>query len=68
VPKAPPLGLLLEAPQFGAYNRRITEGSNGIQGGGRDLVDWDLYRKEIDEFKFKWIYDRLRQDELETNV
>jgi tRNA pseudouridine38-40 synthase len=50
VPKAPPLGLLLQQPQFKTYNERIKQ------------------KAEMDDFKVKWIYERLRQDELETNV
>ena len=67
IPKAPALGLLLEAPQFGFYNNRINNKTGGLQGE-RDPIDWDKYAAEMQEFKLKWIYEKLRQDELETNT
>ncbi|WVQ84230.1 tRNA pseudouridine(38-40) synthase [Cryptococcus sp. DSM 104549] len=67
IPKAPPLGLLLEAPQFGVYNERITKKMNGITED-RDPVDFGLYKEEIHAFKVKWIYERLRQEELQHHV
>jgi tRNA pseudouridine38-40 synthase len=67
IPKAPPLGLLLEAPQFGLYNRRIREKNGGLQVD-RDPIDWDEYAEEMKAFKLKYIYDKLREDELETHV
>jgi len=67
IPKAPPLGLLLEAPQFGMYNTRIGQKKNGLQID-RDPIDWDVYANEMREFKLKNIYEKLRQDELETHV
>ncbi|OCF37335.1 tRNA pseudouridine(38-40) synthase [Kwoniella heveanensis BCC8398] len=67
VPKAPPLGLLLEAPQFGVYNSRITDKRNGLQED-RDPVNFGLYAEKMHAFKVKWIYERLRQEELEAHV
>ncbi|OCF75536.1 tRNA pseudouridine(38-40) synthase [Kwoniella mangroviensis CBS 8886] len=67
VPKAPPLGLLLEAPQFGVYNTRITSKANGLQED-RDPVDFGLYAEQMRDFKVKWIYEKLRQEELEAHV
>ncbi|KIR52998.1 tRNA pseudouridine(38-40) synthase [Cryptococcus gattii Ru294] len=67
IPKAPPLGLLLEAPQFGVYNDRITQKLNGITED-RDPVNFGLYADEIYAFKVKWIYEMLRKEELEKNV
>ena len=67
IPKAPPLGLLLEAPQFGLYNKRISSKPNGLESD-HDPINWELYSKEKDAFKLKYIYDRLRKDELETHV
>jgi tRNA pseudouridine38-40 synthase len=58
---------LLEAPQFGMYNDRIGDRRNGINVD-RDPIDWDLFKDEMQEFKLKFIYERLRQAELETNV
>ncbi|WVQ96606.1 tRNA pseudouridine(38-40) synthase [Kwoniella sp. CBS 9459] len=67
VPKAPPLGLLLEAPQFGVYNSRITDKRGGLQED-RDPVNFGLYAEKMHAFKVKWIYERLRQEELEAHV
>ncbi|WVR06656.1 tRNA pseudouridine(38-40) synthase [Kwoniella sp. DSM 27419] len=67
VPKAPPLGLLLEAPQFGVYNNRITSKGSGLQEE-RDPVDFGLYEQIKYDFKVKWIYEKLRQEELEAHV
>ncbi|WRT66743.1 tRNA pseudouridine(38-40) synthase [Kwoniella shivajii] len=67
VPKAPPLGLLLQAPQFGVYNQRITSKANGLQED-RDEVDFGLYAELMQDFKVKWIYEKLRQEELESHV
>ncbi|WWC62989.1 tRNA pseudouridine(38-40) synthase [Kwoniella dejecticola CBS 10117] len=67
VPKAPPLGLLLEAPQFGVYNHRISTKANGLQDD-RDPVNFGLYAELMHDFKVKWIYEKLRQEELESHV
>nr|XP_031858534.1 tRNA pseudouridine(38-40) synthase [Kwoniella shandongensis]KAA5525606.1 tRNA pseudouridine(38-40) synthase [Kwoniella shandongensis] len=67
IPKAPPLGLLLEAPQFGVYNDRITQKLNGLTDD-RDPVDFGLYAEQMHAFKVKWIYEKLRQEELEHHV
>lgn len=67
IPKAPPLGLLLEAPQFGMYNNRIGEQKKG-DNVEREPIDWDLYKEDMQNFKLKFIYERLRQSELETHV
>ncbi|WVW85112.1 tRNA pseudouridine(38-40) synthase [Kwoniella bestiolae CBS 10118] len=67
VPKAPPLGLLLEAPQFGVYNTRITTKANGLQED-RDPVDFGLYGQLMHDFKVKWIYEKLREEELQSHV
>jgi tRNA pseudouridine38-40 synthase len=67
VPKAPPLGLLLQQPQFKSYNERIKQKIGGMQED-RDPVDFTVYAELMETFKVKWIYERLRQDELETNI
>lgn len=58
---------MLEAPQFGLYNRRIHDKKGGLQVD-RDPIDWDAYAEEMQAFKLKYIYDKLREDELETHV
>ncbi|EIW67637.1 hypothetical protein TREMEDRAFT_14084, partial [Tremella mesenterica DSM 1558] len=65
IPKAPPLGLLLEAPQFKTYNKRIRENSHQYD---HEPVDYTSYAEEIMAFKVKYIYERLRQEELERHV
>jgi tRNA pseudouridine38-40 synthase len=49
------------------YNTRIGQKKNGLQVD-RDPIDWDVYADEMKEFKLKYIYDKLRLDELETHV
>jgi tRNA pseudouridine38-40 synthase len=67
IPKAPPLGLLLESPQFRTYNNRI---ESNIYGGpdDRDKVEFTPYADQMQEFKVKHIYEKLREDELKTHV
>ncbi|BEJ17427.1 hypothetical protein CspHIS471_0608280 [Cutaneotrichosporon sp. HIS471] len=67
IPKAPPLGLLLEQPQFKVYNER-TRSIPNPDGEPRELVDFKKHADEMHAFKVKWIYDALRQTELETNT
>ncbi|KPI39988.1 tRNA pseudouridine synthase 1 [Cyphellophora attinorum] len=62
IPKAPSLGLLLERPVFDSYNRRA-KGDFGLQP-----IDFDKYKKEMDEFKQREIYERMYHDEEEDNV
>lgn len=67
IPKAPPLGLLLQQPQFKTYNERIQDNPGGMTEH-RDPVDFGLYQEEMEKFKVKFIYERLREEELETSV
>jgi tRNA pseudouridine38-40 synthase len=67
VPKAPPLGLLLESPQFKTYNTRVIDTRTGTEDD-RETVTFDPYEEKMKDFKLKWIYERLRQDELEQHV
>lgn len=67
IPKAPPLGLLLEQPQFKVYNERSKAIPNPGEGNRPD-VDFGKYADDMHAFKVKWIYDALRQTELETNT
>jgi len=67
IPKAPPLGLLLEQPQFKTYNERArTLPKSGDET--RSYVDFSKYADKMHDFKVKWIYERLREVELESNV
>lgn len=52
IPKAPGLGLLLERPVFESYSRKAQE-------SGKDVLNFNKYEKEIEEFKHKQIYSRI---------
>lgn len=61
IPKAPGLGLLLERPIFDGYNKKAKD-------LGRELLDFDKYEKEMDEFKLKEIYQRIFTEEAEKHA
>ncbi|PWN35087.1 pseudouridine synthase, partial [Meira miltonrushii] len=79
VPKAPGLGLLLEEPIFGGYNRRLEEtmkrqnedpisGNSGEGGIRKESVIFSArYGDQMEQFKQKWIYDRIHQEEEEKH-
>ncbi|KAJ2163123.1 tRNA pseudouridine synthase 1 [Coemansia sp. RSA 552] len=62
VPKAPGLGLLLEQPVFDGYNKRAAAGKTTAP---TDPIDFAPFAKEMDEFKQRFIYDRIIQTEME---
>ena len=57
IPKAPGLGLLLEAPVFDSYNERA------VNEFKREKIDFNKYAKEMLEFKQREIYDRIFREE-----
>jgi tRNA pseudouridine38-40 synthase len=57
IPKAPGLGLLLEAPVFESYNERA------VKEFKREKIDFNKYAKEMLEFKQREIYDRIFREE-----
>ena len=57
IPKAPGLGLLLEAPVFESYNERA------VNEFKREKIDFKKYAKEMLEFKQREIYDRIFREE-----
>ncbi|CCD25476.1 pseudouridine synthase PUS1 NDAI_0F01570 [Naumovozyma dairenensis CBS 421] len=61
IPKAPALGLLLEAPVFEGYNTRLEK-------FGYKAIDFSKYQDEIDAFKMKHIYDKIYKEEVDENV
>ena len=61
IPKAPALGLLLEAPVFETYNARLEK-------FGYVPIDFSKYQDEIDAFKMKHIYDKIYKEEVDENV
>lgn len=62
IPKAPSLGLLLERPIFDSYNKRAKGDL------GKEVIDFDKFKKEMDEFKQREIYERMYRDEEKENV
>ncbi|KGK37995.1 tRNA pseudouridine(38-40) synthase [Pichia kudriavzevii] len=61
IPKAPALGLLLEQPVYDSYNQRLKE-------FGHDELSFAKYEKEMDDFKHKYIYDKIFKEEQEEHV
>jgi tRNA pseudouridine38-40 synthase len=62
IPKAPSLGLLLERPIFDSYNKRAKGDL------GKEIIDFDKFKKEMDDFKQREIYERMYRDEEKDNV
>ncbi|ETI27760.1 tRNA pseudouridine(38-40) synthase [Cladophialophora carrionii CBS 160.54] len=62
IPKAPSLGLLLERPVFDSYNKRAKDSL------GKEPIDFDRYKTEMDQFKQEQIYERMYRDEEKENV
>lgn len=60
IPKAPALGLLLENPVYEGYNPMLEK-------FGYNKIDFTKYSKEMDEFKMKYIYDKIYDEELKDN-
>lgn len=60
IPKAPALGLLLEAPVYETYNNQLIK-------FGYNTIDFGRYQKEMDEFKMKFIYDKIYNEEHREN-
>ncbi|KAI9310648.1 pseudouridine synthase, partial [Dichotomocladium elegans] len=58
IPKAPAVGLLLEHPVYGSYNKH-TE---------RDPIDFGKYKDAIESFKQKWIYEKVFEEERENGI
>lgn len=56
IPKAPSLGLLLECPVFEVYNEKL-------EGFGYNKIDFSRYKKEMEEFKQREIYERIFREE-----
>jgi len=66
IPKMPSLGLLLEHPIFESYNRKVKSVNEGLSPEDaefRPLIDFDIHREEIDQFRQTYIYDRMREAE-----
>ncbi|KAI1328487.1 pseudouridine synthase [Xylariaceae sp. FL0255] len=61
IPKAPSLGLLLERPQFEAYNKRARD-SLGLKE-----LDYSKFDEEIKKFKAEFIYRHIYELEEKEN-
>ncbi|CAE6476893.1 unnamed protein product [Rhizoctonia solani] len=73
IPKAPALGLLLQEPRFGTYNKHVLEENELAAGRGqtdriRELIEWEPLRENIDAFKHAFIYNRIRAEEAKHSV
>ncbi|KAL5112765.1 tRNA pseudouridine synthase A [Taenia crassiceps] len=61
IPMAPGLGLLLDQVNYTHYNRRFcTDGSH-------QSIDWERYKRQIDEFKEGYIFKHIVKHEVEDN-
>lgn len=61
IPKAPALGLLLESPVFETYNLKLLD-------LGYNHIDFGQYKQQVDEFKMKYIYDKIYSEETKDSV
>jgi len=61
VPMAPSLNLLLEEPHYGSYNRKF--GSDGLH----ELLSWEAYEKEIEQFSLDQIMPVIYNGEIEED-
>lgn len=66
IPKMPSLGLLLEEPIFASYNNRMNTVNQNLKADSPDYrpaIDFEPYRKQIEEFKNQFIYKNMREIE-----
>ncbi|KAI0765660.1 pseudouridine synthase [Trametes elegans] len=66
IPKMPALGLLLEYPIFESYCRRVSAVNEKLQPSDPDYrapIDFEVHRAQLDEFKQKHIYAKMRSIE-----
>lgn len=61
IPKAPSLGLLLERPVYDGFNQRLNK-------LGHESLNFDKWEDQIQEFKNKYIYDKIYLEEKKENV
>lgn len=65
VPKAPSLGLLLDRPIFGSYNSNVLKSTFAA---AKEPINFDLYQEEVEEFRRRVIYEKMREEEEASNV
>ncbi|KAK7056402.1 tRNA pseudouridine synthase 1 [Paramarasmius palmivorus] len=68
IPKMPALGLLLEYPIFGIYNKKVATAKEKIDDDPSDPqyrlpLNFDKHMEQMGEFRQKFIYDRMRSIE-----
>ena len=61
IPKAPGLGLILDAVHFDRYNERY--GSDGIH----EQISWQKVESEVENFKQNFIWDIIIESEITQN-
>lgn len=61
IPKAPALGLLLEAPVYDGVNPKLEK-------FGYKPIEFGRYKEEIDAFKRKFIYDKIYGEETKEST
>ncbi|KAK6897770.1 tRNA pseudouridine synthase 1 [Candida tropicalis] len=61
IPKAPALGLLLENPVYDGYNTKLKKTDY-------DEIDFIKFDKEMEDFKMKYIYDKIYAEESKENT
>lgn len=61
IPKAPALGLLLENPVFDGYNIKLTKSDY-------QPIDFTKFSKEMNDFKMKYIYNKIYAEESKENI
>lgn len=59
LPRAPGLGLVLDRVNYDTYNEKYA------LDGERKPIDWNVYQTEIDEFREKFVYSHIYQQENE---
>ncbi len=71
VPKVPALGLLLEAPVYGEYNKNVIAANEKLDTYSPDYrppIDFDKLTDKMEDFKQKYIYGSMRGIETRTGL
>ncbi|KAF9047156.1 pseudouridine synthase [Hymenopellis radicata] len=71
VPKVPALGLLLEAPVYGEYNKNVIAANEKLGTDSLDYrppIDFEKLTDKMEDFKQKFIYSSMRGIETRTGL
>ncbi|PIL24877.1 hypothetical protein GSI_12764 [Ganoderma sinense ZZ0214-1] len=71
IPKMPALGLLLEYPIFESYSKRVAGVNEKLQTDDpeyRPIIDFEVHRAQLDEFKQNYIYSKMRSIEDQFGI